>query len=64
MQVQHLIEKCLLFNMDQQECARALSTYAHVQPTITVTGTINYLILIHILLIIRKSHIPEMYSCY
>ncbi|GLJ55365.1 hypothetical protein SUGI_1188160 [Cryptomeria japonica] len=35
--VQHLIEKCLLFNMDQQECADTLSKHANIQPTITVT---------------------------
>ncbi|GLJ55363.1 hypothetical protein SUGI_1188070 [Cryptomeria japonica] len=35
--VQHLIEKCLLFNMDQQECSEALSKHANIQPTITVT---------------------------
>ncbi|GLJ55361.1 hypothetical protein SUGI_1187960 [Cryptomeria japonica] len=34
--VQHLIEKCLLFNMDQQECAEALSKHANIEPTITV----------------------------
>ncbi|GLJ55366.1 hypothetical protein SUGI_1188330 [Cryptomeria japonica] len=35
--VQHLIEKCLLFNMDQQECSEALCMHANIQPTITVT---------------------------
>ncbi|GLJ55362.1 hypothetical protein SUGI_1187980 [Cryptomeria japonica] len=35
--VQHLIEKCLLFDMDQQECSEALSKHANIQPTITIT---------------------------
>ncbi|GLJ55367.1 hypothetical protein SUGI_1188340 [Cryptomeria japonica] len=35
--VQHLIEKCLLLNLDQKECAEALSKHANIEPTITVT---------------------------
>nr|ABK21648.1 unknown [Picea sitchensis] len=35
--VQHLIEKCLVFNMDQQECVDALSKHANIQPLITIT---------------------------
>ncbi|GLJ55359.1 hypothetical protein SUGI_1187880 [Cryptomeria japonica] len=35
--VQHLIERCLLFNMDQRECSEALSKHANIEPTITIT---------------------------
>lgn len=35
--VQHLIERCLLLHMDQEECVTALAKYARVRPVITVT---------------------------
>lgn len=35
--VQHLIEKCLLFNMNQDECVEALSKHANIMPVITNT---------------------------
>lgn len=40
MQVQHLIEECIIFNMNQEECMDALSKHANIQPIITSTG--NY----------------------
>ncbi|XP_031487839.1 uncharacterized protein LOC116255892 [Nymphaea colorata] len=33
--VQHLIEKCLLFNMNQEECVETLSRHANIKPVIT-----------------------------
>ncbi|KAF5194150.1 hypothetical protein FRX31_016263 [Thalictrum thalictroides] len=35
--VQHLIEKCLLFNMTKEECMVALSKHADIIPVITST---------------------------
>ncbi|CAN6471250.1 unnamed protein product [Victoria cruziana] len=35
--VQHLIEKCLLFRMNQEECVEALSKHANIKPVITTT---------------------------
>ncbi|XP_057845916.2 uncharacterized protein LOC131055448 [Cryptomeria japonica] len=34
--VQHLIEKCLLFNMDRHECVKILAKQAHIHPLITL----------------------------
>ncbi|MCO5557415.1 hypothetical protein L7F22_010979 [Adiantum nelumboides] len=33
--VQHLIEKCLMFKLDQEECASALEKHAKVKPAVT-----------------------------
>ncbi|KZV35060.1 hypothetical protein F511_04365 [Dorcoceras hygrometricum] len=35
--VQHLIEKCLTFDMSKEECMEALSKHANIQPVITST---------------------------
>eukprot|EP01018_Ginkgo_biloba_P012076 Gb_27193 [translate_table: standard] len=35
--VQHLIEKCIVFNMDRQQCVEALATHANIKPIITTT---------------------------
>ncbi|KAK8582876.1 hypothetical protein V6N13_069644 [Hibiscus sabdariffa] len=35
--VQHLIERCLLLHMNQQQCAKALARYASIRPCITIT---------------------------
>ncbi|KAG1365752.1 hypothetical protein COCNU_12G007520, partial [Cocos nucifera] len=35
--VQHLIEKCLLFHMNKEECVDALSKHANIKPVITST---------------------------
>lgn len=35
--VQHLIEKCLLFHMNKEECMDALSKHANIKPVITST---------------------------
>ncbi|KAL4369725.1 hypothetical protein GQ457_05G032300 [Hibiscus cannabinus] len=35
--VQHLIEKCLIFNMSKEECMEALSKHANIKPVITST---------------------------
>ncbi|KAK5836562.1 hypothetical protein PVK06_012354 [Gossypium arboreum] len=37
MQVHHLIEECLIFNMSKEECMEALSKHASVKPVITST---------------------------
>ncbi|XP_021295707.1 uncharacterized protein LOC110425200 isoform X1 [Herrania umbratica] len=35
--VQHLIEKCLIFNMTKEECMETLSKHANIKPVITST---------------------------
>ncbi|KAL0915049.1 hypothetical protein M5K25_015448 [Dendrobium thyrsiflorum] len=35
--VQHLIEKCLLFRMNKEECMEALNKHANIKPVITST---------------------------
>ncbi|KAJ8562713.1 hypothetical protein K7X08_031165 [Anisodus acutangulus] len=35
--VQHLIEKCLIFQMTKEECMEALSKHASIKPVITAT---------------------------
>ncbi|XP_070007175.1 uncharacterized protein [Nicotiana sylvestris] len=37
MQVQHLIEECIIFKMNREECMEALSKHANIQPIITST---------------------------
>nr|XP_009419268.1 PREDICTED: uncharacterized protein LOC103999278 isoform X2 [Musa acuminata subsp. malaccensis] len=36
--VQHLIEQCLVFHMNKNECMEALAKHANIQPVITSTG--------------------------
>jgi hypothetical protein len=40
MQVQHLIEKCICYNMNKQECVQTLEKHANIQPVITSTGIV------------------------
>ncbi|XP_056690771.1 uncharacterized protein [Spinacia oleracea] len=35
--VQHLIEKCMIFEMTKEECMEALSKHANIKPVITST---------------------------
>ncbi|KAE8698967.1 Plant-specific transcription factor YABBY family protein [Hibiscus syriacus] len=35
--VQHLIERCLLLHMNQNQCVKALAQYASIRPCITIT---------------------------
>jgi uncharacterized protein (TIGR01589 family) len=44
-QVQHLIEKCICYNMNREECMETLEKHADIKPVITSTGT-AYLYLI------------------
>ncbi|XP_070037954.1 uncharacterized protein [Nicotiana tomentosiformis] len=37
MQVQHLIEECIIFKMSREECMEALAKHANIQPIITST---------------------------
>ncbi|XP_023921565.2 uncharacterized protein LOC112033023 [Quercus suber] len=37
MQVHHLIEECIIFNMSKEECMEALSKHANIKPVITST---------------------------
>ncbi|GAV62674.1 A_thal_3526 domain-containing protein [Cephalotus follicularis] len=37
MQVHHLIEVCIIFNMSKEECMEALSKHANIIPVITCT---------------------------
>ena len=44
MQVQNLIERCILFHMSQDQCVRALAEHAGIKPLVTVTGPYLFLI--------------------
>ncbi|CAO1944503.1 unnamed protein product [Urochloa humidicola] len=35
--VQHLIEKCICYNMDKEECMETLEKHANIKPVITST---------------------------
>ncbi|KQK10485.1 uncharacterized protein LOC100836743 isoform X2 [Brachypodium distachyon] len=35
--VQHLIEKCICYNMDREECVKTLEKQANIMPTVTST---------------------------
>ncbi|KAJ0028749.1 hypothetical protein Pint_35496 [Pistacia integerrima] len=35
--VHHLIEECIIFNMNKEECMEALSKRANIKPVITAT---------------------------
>ncbi|XP_078181477.1 uncharacterized protein LOC144575242 [Carex rostrata] len=35
--VQHLIEKCIQYNMNKEECMEALEKHANIKPVITST---------------------------
>ncbi|KAM0852486.1 hypothetical protein ACQ4PT_051721 [Festuca glaucescens] len=35
--VQHLIEKCLCYDMDKEECVKALEKHANIMPAVTST---------------------------
>ncbi|XP_042423929.1 uncharacterized protein LOC122011616 isoform X1 [Zingiber officinale] len=35
LQVQHLIERCLTFHLDREDCARVLAKRANIQPVVT-----------------------------
>ncbi|CAM0882939.1 unnamed protein product [Alopecurus aequalis] len=35
--VQHLIEKCLCYDMDKEECVKALEKHANILPAVTST---------------------------
>ncbi|KAG8054821.1 hypothetical protein GUJ93_ZPchr0001g30628 [Zizania palustris] len=37
MQVQHLIEKCICYNMNKEECMETLEKHANIKPVITST---------------------------
>lgn len=43
LQVQHLIERCLLLRLSREDCVRAISKHAKVKPAITLTGTQHWL---------------------
>ncbi|XP_076949594.1 uncharacterized protein LOC143622291 [Bidens hawaiensis] len=35
--VHHLIERCIVFRMDRDECMRTLARHANISPTVTFT---------------------------
>ncbi|KAG6426440.1 hypothetical protein SASPL_110663 [Salvia splendens] len=37
LQVQNMIERCLLFRMDRDECVKALAEHARIRPLVTLT---------------------------
>lgn len=41
-QVHHMIEKCICFNLSKEECMDALEKHANVKPVVTSTGTVLY----------------------
>ena len=38
--MQHLIEKCICYNMNKEECMETLEKHAKIMPVITSTGTL------------------------
>lgn len=48
-QVQHLIERCLILHMDRDQCIKALSEHAGIRPPVTLTGFVllNFRLDIH-----------------
>lgn len=45
MQVQNLIERCLIFHMSQDQCIKALAEHAGIKPLVTITGSIVFSLL-------------------
>lgn len=43
LQVHHLIEECIVFNMGKEECMDALFKHANIKPIITSTGAYTYI---------------------
>lgn len=41
MQVQHLIEKCICYKMNREECMETLEKHAKIMPVITSTGMLS-----------------------
>ena len=39
LQVQHLIERCLLLQMNRDQCIKALAEHAKIKPLVTLTGS-------------------------
>ncbi|WRX20114.1 Conserved hypothetical protein CHP01589 [Theobroma cacao] len=42
--VQHMIERCLLFQMSRDDCVKALAKHAKIEPIITLTGKVLLLL--------------------
>jgi hypothetical protein len=38
-QVQHLIEKCICYKLNKEECMETLEKHAKIMPVVTSTGT-------------------------
>nr|GMD95777.1 Angiotensin-converting enzyme 2 [Ipomoea batatas] len=38
LEVQSLIERCLLLHMDREQCVKALARHARIRPLVTLTG--------------------------
>lgn len=57
MQVHHLIEECIIFNMSKEECMEALSKHANIKPVITSTGQSPFLYIIS-----QKALTPKFLS--
>ena len=55
MQVHHLIEECIIFNMSKEECMEALSKHANIKPVITSTGQSPFLYIE-----VRKAPPPQI----
>ncbi|CAK9187485.1 unnamed protein product [Ilex paraguariensis] len=60
--VQHLIEKCLIFRMTKEECMEALSKHANITPVITSTG-ITFLSLSTLHSWGYSYHFPYAHAC-
>lgn len=54
MQVQNLIERCMLFHMSQDQCIKALAEHAGIKPLVTLTGP-NLFITLHLENISKKD---------
>jgi len=56
MQVQNLIERCMLFHMSQEQCIRALAEHAGIKPLVTVTGHYLHLIAL-VVFLLQLDHV-------
>lgn len=46
--MQHLIEKCICYNMNKEECMETLEKHANIKPVITSTGNSLFIASRHI----------------
>lgn len=63
-QVQHLIEKCICYKLNKEECMETLEKHAKIMPVITSTGMLLALRVFFLLLTSNSALVfPLHYSC-